>query len=76
MLCDQLDNSNFGDTAQGRRLLAGSVSTSNQGAQFFRAKGAKLFADHGRQEQRAANVERSWRAKDQGGRDRQIESAR
>eukprot|EP00965_Chrysotila_dentata_P019350 643707-Pleurochrysis_carterae.AAC.1 len=46
-LSDQLANFDFGNTAQGRHLLAGSVSRqtialchSLQGAQFFRAEGA------------------------------------
>eukprot|EP00965_Chrysotila_dentata_P241122 6204101-Pleurochrysis_carterae.AAC.2 len=50
-LCDQLAHSDFGDTAQGRHLLAGSVSRqpialchSLQGVQFFRAEGANQFA--------------------------------
>eukprot|EP00965_Chrysotila_dentata_P084495 2789718-Pleurochrysis_carterae.AAC.1 len=50
-LSDQLANADFGDTAQGCHLLAGSVYRqiialchSLQGAQFFRAEGTCLFA--------------------------------
>ena len=64
-LCDQLANSDFGDTAQGRRLIAGSVSRQTislchtlQGAQFFRAKGAKLFAGGRRGERSIRQVQR------------------
>eukprot|EP00965_Chrysotila_dentata_P165965 5479694-Pleurochrysis_carterae.AAC.1 len=49
--CYQIEPSNFGDTAQGRALLAGSVlrqtvalCLSLQGAQFSRAERAELFA--------------------------------
>eukprot|EP00965_Chrysotila_dentata_P082744 2730264-Pleurochrysis_carterae.AAC.1 len=53
------------DTAQGRCLLAGSVSRqtislchSLQGAHFFRAKGAKLFAEGRRGERSLRQVQR------------------